>query len=95
MPWCSPGTTKNAWKGDRHTNTQTHGQTLRLLDQIDPVGQFGENYATSWEKNHVTSQDKKIMQPLKTKKSRHLSGQKNHATSRTRKKNALFQDKKK
>ena len=28
----------------KHTNTQTHRRTSRLLDQIGPVGRFGENY---------------------------------------------------
>ena len=42
----------------------------------------GKNQATSWDKkNHAASQNKKIMQPLRTKKSCNLPGQKNHATS--------------
>jgi hypothetical protein len=34
-----------------------------------------------WSKNHTTCQDKKIPQTLGTKRSRNLSGRKNHTTS--------------
>ena len=45
-----------------------------------------KNHATSWDKNHATSQDKKITQPLGTKKIMQPLGiKKNHAISQDKK----------
>ena len=33
-----------AWAGEKESHTLTNGRTSQQLDQIGPVGRFGENH---------------------------------------------------
>ena len=74
-----------------HTNSWEEEKKKQRLDKkYHPTSQNKKKYATSRDKKYATSWDKKIhnlpgqkiMQPLRSKKSRNLLGQRNHATSK-------------